>query len=353
MWNKLKKAGKVSLGTIVGGGLLGSALYFTSPQIPQLLKQHGYTPEDIEKVKMRDADPALYRALWEMHEHYANPKMSFKGNYSHYGCLIKNAITGDTSSAEEMVYPAGYNFNTNTIKVYNLDSLPFAFDHNFDQQELRHIINSDRVLLAYGSPLSPQRILLNNWIDELSYEDCYDEKGTVEYQAHKEIELDLIEEFIKLYALYADPQDGKAAWNLAKFYGGYFKNYDNELGAKKRLKICTTKFENPDAAFWLWNVAMSKFNKIECDKPEEAEAFLDEALERYTMAAEYGSKEGALKKWLQWMKYLVTSPDSPRDNMKLEVKKHIAFQELMVLDTVESQKHLDEKDSSEVLFSWE
>ena len=51
------------------------------------------------------------------------------------------------------------------------------------------------------------------------------------------------------------------------------------------------------------------------------------------------------------MKYLVTSPDSPRDNMKLEVKKHIAFQELMVLDTVESQKHLDEKDSSEVLFS--
>ena len=40
---------------------------------------------------------------------------------------------------------------------------------------------------------------------------------------------------------------------------------------------------------------MSKFNKIECDKPEEAEAFLDEALERYTMAAEYGSEEAVQK----------------------------------------------------------
>ena len=416
------------MATLVGGGLLGSALYFSSPHIPyahyetkkelkntlnnskdtvfihedptttqildfmsgmidketlqKLLTQHGYNKEDIEAVKMREADPALYHALWEMHMHYANPKMTFKGNYSHYGCLIKNAIMGQEDSLqEETVYPASYNFNTNTIKLYNLDSLPFSFNHNFHHQELRLILDTERFLLAYTDPLSPQRILLNNWIAELShaqqnlqygpikpqidavvdfvthgldYSVCYDNEGTVEYEAHKQLEIRLTEEFIKLYESYIDPEDPKAAWNLAKFYGGYFKNYDNKEGYKKRLKICATKFEDPEAAIWLWNIALSKFRQLSCDgaremgcnTSQEAEMFLDEAMERYTIAIENGSEvaviklvslsqstpEG-LKKGIQWFKYLVKTSDAKRDNPILEAKKRIAFQELLVLET--------------------
>mgnify|MGYP007060842730 FL=1 len=423
---------KVWLSTLVGSGLLATGLYFSSPHIsfPQyetkkelkntlnnskdsafvhedatttqildfmsgvidknelkeLLLKHGYTLDETESIELGDSDPALYRALREMHIKYANPKITFKGDYSHYGCLIRNAIMGDTTSTEDEVYPAGYNFNTNTIKLYNLDSLPFDFYKNYHNEEIKNILNTDKILLPYASPLSPQRILMNNWIAELShaqqnqiygplkpqmdvaidffangldYPMCYEKKGTVEYQAHKEFEIALIEEFIALYKKYANPLDPQAAWNLAKFYGGYFKNYDNEIEHKNSLKICATKFDNPDAGFWLWNIALNKFKKLECDSPQDAEIKLDEALEWYAIAAENGSEEaikkivtlsldteGSIEKWLQWMEYLVKTSESKRDNLRLETQKLIAFNQLLMLGTIKKNiESIEQKDS--------
>lgn len=282
-------------------------------QLYDLLVDHGYQQDSLKNIIMREDDEAMHNAIREMHEKLGNPKVKFKWDYKNYINIFWNKFLPESRHLEVWQNErARYNFNTNTILIYNLDSSHANINlTTYRGQEERYALDQkDGRLPLLENDADFQRMMVNNRVAELShayqnkkqgfiklqidiakdfvvckgdYSQTYNYKDMVEYEAHEIYEPVIIKNFINRYLKYADIDDPDVAYKIARFYSGYFENYrDYELSQKWLQKAALSW--NVLSCYILANRALKKFEESYNDyfvNQENAKCYFDEAIDRY------------------------------------------------------------------------
>jgi len=209
-------------------------------EFDSLLFRHGYTNDTIQINKLVQPDEAMYKTILEMQTKYANPKISFSW-------FFKNLETWENEPSR-----ARFNPITNTIHSHQLDSVLIKFDDVKAKEKLsldyvsglncflsdtwqKYLLNNRIAELAHAKQLKEKWFLkfwINSSIDYIrsgfDYDKTYFMPWTIEYQAHKEYEQKLIQEFIATYEKYSDKKSFDYLRELAKFNSWFFEKYKNE-----------------------------------------------------------------------------------------------------------------------------
>ena len=157
-------------------------------EIKTLLKGYGYKKAVLDSVKQEE-DSKLYQTIREMNKKYGNPKITPKWSSAFNG---KN-YQGQFSPIKNMIHinPKIYN-NKQEMLAIRLAELSHAKQYQ-EKGMMRRVIK-DGV----------------TWIqDDFQYKELYNQKWTIEYEAHKIIEPEIINEFLELYASKIDTTDAQ------------------------------------------------------------------------------------------------------------------------------------------------
>ncbi len=287
-------------------------------ELTTLLMEHWYAKSQLPlEEDIWDRDEVLNNVIRDMHTKLGNPKIQFRWNYKNYQTWIENLFCHeqDRKNIYEHDRPR-YNFNTNTISIYNLDSIKFIFDLQiYKDREAKSIFNDDGKIWfnELDSVQDPQRLLINNWIAELAhslqniqdgffrsqidiakdfcncwfdYGKTYNIRGMVEYEAHEIYEPEMIKSFINLYIKYADLSDPELMYKIAKFYWWYFDKYkDYDLSSFWLEKAAIAG--KVEAANMLANRAhkllLENYNDYYVNE-DKKDLYLDKTLYRYSIA---------------------------------------------------------------------
>lgn len=220
-----------------------------------MLARHGHKNDTIRVDSIIQADEALYKTILELQTKYANPKISFWWSF-------KNMETG-----RDEVDRARFNPLINTIKSHQLDSVLIKFDNVKSREKFwlsampwfswlswntwqKYLLNNRIAELAHAKQLKERGMIkksIDGSIDYISsgfdYEKTYYMPWTIEYQAHKQYEPQLIQEFIEIYKKYWDKTSNNYFWILAKFNSWFFENFKDEDKTHEYLQILDHKWD--------------------------------------------------------------------------------------------------------------
>jgi len=153
------------------------------------LQNHGYATTILNTLKPEEKDSALYETILEMNQKYGDPKITSKRS----GILNGKYYRGQFS-------PITHNIRINA-KIYN------------NKKEMVSIRLAE---LSHAKQYQGKRMILRMLKDGVKllengfkYDKMYDQKETIEFEAHKEVEPELYVEFIQSYRDKIDIHDAK------------------------------------------------------------------------------------------------------------------------------------------------
>ncbi len=282
--------------------------YKEKNEFQKLLQKYG---QDRIKIDMQSKpDPALYKTIWQMHQKYGNPHITFRGSYVNYETKARNVFLGTKENVHENTRER-YDLWDNEIRLQNIDSikLDFSSDKTNDSNFKSMIYTTDGGSLPSAWYENSQRYLINKWIAEIShakqnvdggtikmaldgtwsyiaswfrYKKTYHQQWAQEYKAHSVIEPELVKEFIDLYCKNADHTNGDVCLFIAMLHNGYFDlssssdstgrshpYYDAEKTTEYLLEA--SRFGNVAATFLLGKRGIYNFQQLYTNTPTSTE----------------------------------------------------------------------------------
>lgn len=193
-------------------------------------KKFWYTPNHMDSVRMAK-DPILYETMKELNQKYGNPKITMKRPKD----VNENKYEWCFSKKENTIYINPKHMNgyskKRTVSTW-LAELSHSKQHQKKYMTWREI--KDRITLIQ---------------EGFNYDKLYNIKWTMEYEAHKIIEPELIHEFIKTYISKIDTNniwEVEKAEDMMDYYYDYTRKQADTL--EKKLQFIVNKEKQKELA---------------------------------------------------------------------------------------------------------
>jgi len=161
--------------------------FLPKEQVEQFLIDNGAKKNDIKQLSLIP-DTLLYETIMELQTKYKNPNITFKrpkrvnSQYDWYFSKRKNTIHIDLTSI--INHAKTQKQQNNAILSRLLDIWLLEMSHGKQDITFKKKRKDFRTFIKVG----------------FDYDEMYDTEGTIEYEAHKILEKEIINEFLELYA---------------------------------------------------------------------------------------------------------------------------------------------------------